>query len=259
MNYSTKERQSQYISNTIIKIKTKDLDFCTSFGDTIPYPQKHYIDNLGHYVYYFVVDGFFSTKNNNVFLKDILKRLLITFDNINIESVKNTNTSYEYYLKLKEFKALKSLSHNIKEYKSNLDNNHDEKFWILKLYAETLISKYGIFSLDELLEYGKFHFKEIQDYKYKCKSIYNYYVENDFTKTYKKVDKTKEQIVASRQEHMIKLNKNKAAEAKRKVVNLTTGLLRNEYKKKNGKWNITKIAEEARVSRDTVYKYLKEI
>ena len=53
-------------NNTIIKIRTNSLDFSSNFGDTIPYPQKHNMA-LGNYIYYFVVDGFFDTKNNNVY------------------------------------------------------------------------------------------------------------------------------------------------------------------------------------------------
>ena len=49
-----------------------------------------------------------------------------------------------------------------------------------------------------------------------------------------------------------------AQKTRRKVLNLVTGMFAEEYKKKSGKWNISKIAIEAEVTRDSVRKYLKE-
>jgi len=49
-----------------------------------------------------------------------------------------------------------------------------------------------------------------------------------------------------------------AQKTRRKVLNLVTGMFAEEYKKKSGKWNISKIAIEAGVTRDSVRKYLKE-
>ncbi len=48
----------------------------------------------------------------------------------------------------------------------------------------------------------------------------------------------------------------KANEAKRKVINATSGLMAEEYKTKTGKWNISKLSKELKMSRNTIKKYL---
>jgi predicted transcriptional regulator len=49
-----------------------------------------------------------------------------------------------------------------------------------------------------------------------------------------------------------------AQRTRRKVLNIVTGMFADEYKKKSGEWNISKIARESGVTRDSVRKYLKE-
>jgi len=61
----------------------------------------------------------------------------------------------------------------------------------------------------------------------------------------------------TRRERALKNNKAKAQKTRRSVLNLATGMFADEYKR-NGKWNISKLAREARVTRDSVRKYLKE-
>ena len=56
----------------------------------------------------------------------------------------------------------------------------------------------------------------------------------------------------------LKNSEARAQKTKRKVLNLVTGMFAEEYKKKSGKWNVSKIAIEAGVTRDSVRKYLKE-
>jgi len=61
----------------------------------------------------------------------------------------------------------------------------------------------------------------------------------------------------TRKERALKNSKAKALLTKRKVLNLATGMFAGEYKK-GDKWNISKLAREAGVTRDSVRKYLKE-
>ena len=44
----------------------------------------------------------------------------------------------------------------------------------------------------------------------------------------------------------------------KKIISLVTSMFANEYKKKDGSWNISKIAKEANVTRASVYKHLKD-
>ena len=48
-------------------------------------------------------------------------------------------------------------------------------------------------------------------------------------------------------------------QSRKKVMNALTGMFANEFKtKSSGKWNITKIARELGMSKDTVRKYVRE-
>ena len=62
----------------------------------------------------------------------------------------------------------------------------------------------------------------------------------------------------TRTENMHRINTEKVDKNYKKVANILTGLFNDEYKKKNGKWHIMKIAEELSMSRNTVSKYIKE-
>jgi len=62
----------------------------------------------------------------------------------------------------------------------------------------------------------------------------------------------------TRKQRALKNSEAIAQRTRRKVLNLVTGMFAEEYKKKSGKWNISKIAIEAGVARDSVRKYLKE-
>ena len=63
----------------------------------------------------------------------------------------------------------------------------------------------------------------------------------------------------SRSEHMKYINEKRKENNRKKVFDLITGLFAIFYKTKTGKWNISKIAKELRMGRNTVAKYLKEL
>lgn len=64
--------------------------------------------------------------------------------------------------------------------------------------------------------------------------------------------------MATRQEHAKKMTKKRVKETKSKINNCINGMFTFEYKKKNGDWNISKIAKDSGTSRTTVYKYLEQ-
>ena len=61
----------------------------------------------------------------------------------------------------------------------------------------------------------------------------------------------------TRTENAKKIAEDKLQKSTRKVLNMVTGLLSSEYKKESGKWNITKIAQELKMSRTTVTKIIQ--
>jgi len=84
--------------------------------------------------------------------------------------------------------------------------------------------------------------------------VYNYY------RTGRKPRKTKteEELRMTRQEHAKKNAQEKYKRVHKKILGLVTGMFAEEYKKKNGDWNISKIAKDAGVTRASVYKHLRD-
>jgi response regulator of citrate/malate metabolism len=114
-------------------------------------------------------------------------------------------------------------------------------------YAEEM--KLKVKKILELLQkYGEL-VKDFKKYDELHQKMTNIIITNHYIK---KSNNTKRSEIA------IKNSKKIAENTKKKVLNLVTGIMANEYKKKTGAWNISKIAKESGVTRDSVRKYLKE-
>lgn len=234
-----------------------------TLGETLPYPQKHYHNEDGTIVYCWLIDGFFDTKKGNEYLNDIIARVLLTYPS-NAKYIKHytdSKASISPY-KLKQFQGLVSRVEKRKEY-HRADVTHDYIFWVLKYYAEDLIREDGFIIHDKLLSFALDNFidkaKDKSTLKAKCRSIYYWYFDRDWEigRSSRKYE-TKEELMASRKKHMENINTKRVEETRTKVVNCITGLYAFEYKKPNGNWNVTKIAKDTSLSRDSVYKYIKE-
>jgi len=235
-------------------------DITDRFG-TIPYPNDHYQDIDGLLVYGWLIDGFFKSKNNIEFLNDVIARFLITFDEkIKLQKIQTIKTDQTCY-KLRNFQNLKSLAKQKKEY-SRADALFDNTFWVLKLRAEDVIRSKGYATYDELLSFAFENFIDFKDkstLKSKCRSIVNWYENRDWKigRVNKKFN-SKEELMATRKEQAKKMTEIRADRTKKRILSIVSGMFAHEYRKKNGDWNITKIAKEAGVSRPSVYKYIHD-
>ncbi len=63
--------------------------------------------------------------------------------------------------------------------------------------------------------------------------------------------------MATRFQHIKKVNKNRAKASRDKIENFTLGMFSFEYKLKNGEWNISKLARDTGLTRKTIYRYIK--
>jgi len=54
-----------------------------------------------------------------------------------------------------------------------------------------------------------------------------------------------------------KNSRDKLQRSKQIIISTVTGLYKDEYKKKSGRWDISKIAEHTHLTRQTVSKHLK--
>ncbi len=267
-NYNQKHLKSGLKTPFNTKITIKSMaDLSGNFGNELPFPQYHWIteskwDLKTRYYYQFTIDGVFDTLRGVAFLNDIIARFMITFPNEGIEKqeVKRIPARKEG-LKLKQFQGLKSVKSLPKQfYKTNLFTNKDNVFWALKIALETQLEQ-GNISYETFEDFAFANFedkaKDRSTLRAKCRSIYNWYADRNF-ETRTRIRKDKEEVMATRQQNMIKLNKDKAAKAKRVIFGLLSGLTSFEYKKPSGKWNVSKLAKDSKLARDTVYKYLEE-
>jgi hypothetical protein len=248
--------------NTWLYLTFKN-DISEEFGNTIPYPHKHY-HNQTNITYAWLIDGFFDTSKGNEFLNDIIARFQITFDDCSYHKHYKDDRATISPIKLKYFQELKSRAIQ-KIYETNrYDSTKDFIFWSLKLHAEQIIREKGIFSYAELLEFALNNFidkaKDRSTLKAKSKNIFNWYLERDFEipkrKKYKSHKHYMEETMATRQAHAKKMHTKLADDTKRKVLNVITGIFKDDYKKKDGSWNISKIAKDSGTTRPTVMKYL---
>lgn len=236
-------------------------DITSEFGNIIPYPQYHYLQ-ANKVVYCWLIDGFFETRNNINFLNDIIARFKITFDDCKYIKHHKVERSDISPLKLRYFQNLKSRATETINQRTQYDSTRDFIFWCLKFYAEDLIKEKGIITYDDLLSFALDNFvsKCKSTLKSKCRSIVNFYINNNYTlskpKEYIK-KKSKEEVLATRQEQAKKMHTELAERTKKKVLNIITGMFKDDYKKPNGSWNISKIAKDSGTSRNTVMKYIR--
>lgn len=267
-NYNQKHLKSGLKTpfNTKITIKSYE-DLSTSFGNEIPFPQWHWItqsewDLKTRYYYQYEIDGVFDTLKGVHFLNDIIARFMITFPTQGVEKqeVKRIPAKKQG-LKLRQFQGLKSVKSLPKQFfKTNLFTNKDNIFWALKINFEIQLER-GNISYETFEDFAFANFedkaKDRSTLKAKCRSIYNYYADRNFeTRTRKRKDK--EEVMATRQQNMAKINEKRKEDCRRVIIGLITGLTSFEYKKPNGKWHVSKIAKDTKLDRKTIYKYLAE-
>lgn len=256
-----------YTKQTKISI-TIQGDGSEIFDYSLPQPHNYIRTALDRYtIEYYLHGDFFCTNKAGAYLNDILARFTLTMNVIKATAKINKEVNNHKPLELyanNQFNGLRSIEKF--KYNETVDINKDNVFWAIKLYTEDLIKKSSGIVAHSLLESFAFtHFvdraKDKSTLKAKCRSIWNWYDERDWTipKRYER-DRTQyyEDTKMTRTEHMTKLNAKRAEDNYKKVVNIITGLFNDEYKKKSGAWHIGKIASELGLNRDTVSKYIKE-
>ena len=257
-NYTQKDYKSQ-LKNTWLQISFAD-DISSELGNTMPYPHHHFMRN-NKLVYCWLIDGFFDTLKGVQFLNDIIARFKITFESSQYLKHSTDNKSTICPLKLKAFQGLKSRAIQRIQQTHRFDASKDFIFYSLKFYAEDLIKEKTIFTLNDLEDFALLNFiekaKDRSTLKAKCRNIYSYYLERNFECDKSKyIKKNKDLVMATRQEHAKKIHTKLANDTKKKVLNCITGMFKDEYRKKDGSWNVTKIANDSGTTRPTVMKYL---
>lgn len=217
--------------------------------------------------------GWLVAGSESKYIEELRQRFIQTFyeyspEIINYKPRSNKNAhSFSSIHSLKEFNVLNSLkvkAVNLARVETLF--SRDAIFWHLKFYCEYLIKRDGVPTYSDLerLAYNEYPNKCKSTLRAKVRSIYNWYAERDFkcgraSKKYLNMKEYQELNMATRQQQAKKMTQEKVKINRTKVISLVTGLLKEEYKKKNGEWNISQIAKDTKTSRNTVYKYLREI
>ena len=224
----------------------------------------------------YAIDGYFGTNTSTAYLNDVIARFLLSFKEYKPTRVadetlvslrsRSSTTRYGTYLpkiyKLKELQALKSLNNN-KLPRASADKFEDFTFWAIKFYCEDLIKSQGMATAEQLIDfaYSNFEGKEYSTLRAKCRSIWNYYEQRNWSipVPYKRKC-TKEEHMATRQENIKKVHQNRVIKSNNKIKAILDDIfLQDDIKFKNGKYRIQKIAELTNLTRQTVSKYLKEM
>ena len=258
----TEKTQNYNKLATLLQIKGKgDLWELFEYGLPLPHEYKRYGQS---YEIAWYLDGVFWTRKSTDYINDILARFVLSFDRIEFSTAKAINKGDKATLKAKLFKQLNSIKKH--DFTANHNKYEDMVFWSLKLFVEHYISKGGFCPYDTLESFALNHYidhvKDRSTLKAKCRSIWNYYENRDWRsdKENNKYEKkfTKEEYLMTRQENIDKVRKARQEKTRRAVLQVITGMFADDYKKKSGEWNISKIAKEINVSRNSVYKYINE-
>ena len=240
-----------YNNNTIISVKAKG-DACEIYDYNLPFPDNFYRYHENLYTMEYIINGFFYTTKSINMLNDILARFTLSMDVVSIETRNYKKNVFGGY-NLKYFTGLKSIAKAKNYEKVNI--GQDNVFWSIKLYTEALIKIHGqgkmiAYSLIVSFAFERFvdRAKDKSTLKAKCRSIWNWYNEREWTIS------ERGGLGMSRQEGAKIAHTKLAQDTKAKVVGAIEAL-----KFLNKKINIVNVTKQAHVSRDTAKKYLIEL
>jgi len=234
----------------------------------LPTPTYHKHIDQG-YLLGWAIDGYFATSKGQEFLNDIIARFLISFKDTGIKRLSykpdiddNSARIYAKIYRLREFSRQLDSLPSKKLIPHRADIFEDFTFWAIKFYAEDLIRDTGFIIYESLENWAlsQFEHKERSTVRAKCRSVWNWYAERDFQipRKHKTLKQYQEETMATRQEHLRKVNREKRERNRKVVINAITGLYADEYKKKSGAWHYQKIADATGISSKTVAKIIKE-
>ena len=249
----------------------KGTDLLGILDENLPTPNKIQLLSgaVAKFAIMYHIAGYTGTKKSREYFNDIVARFFLTLP-IQERLPYELDTAYEHerVYKLKEFGNLKSLKARYGKINYNPSNN-DLIFWSLKVYVEQSIIDFGGFVPYQHVQIWAFNMfehkaKDRSTLKAKCRSVWSWYEQRDWKLSLlsatKRELKSKEDIMATRLEHIKKVNvnrKNKVKVAIRTV--LEDMFMQEQIRYKNGNYKITEIAELTNISTKTVAKYLKEM
>ena len=241
------------------------------------------------YAFGYAIEGFFATDKNKAFLNDISERIRKTILNAGAYEIKriyfNPFTQISINSILFKYKIynlrddlnpyLESLTKKYQEKEKNKEyqekvfaffgnETDDAVFDFMRFKAYAFVNENGkeAFTYDYMEKIGELAYDIIgskkgwSTIKAKAKSIYNWVIENYEPPRWNYQRKTKDdkELLMTRRENIIKINKLRAIDKKKKVEQAIESL-----KFLNERISVRKVAEYAKISTKTAQKYLKEL
>ena len=255
MDIITNNKQKKYKKLTTLLILHINGDGEEIFEYNLPYPNAYTRLNEQEYIIEYYLRGVFWTKNSIEFLNDILLRFNISMQIKSVET--KVINQVENELELKMFSSssnLKSLSKTV--FNPNAYKHNDSVFWGIKLFVEHYIRKHKVnfIAYDTIFNFAYTHYvdhvKDFSTLKAKCRSIWNYYNEREWTTQLEYTKKDKEEVMATRLEHVQNLAQQKTTRTKI----LIKGAIE-ELKKQNKKITNTNIISITKLNKNTLTKY----
>ena len=224
------------------------------FEYNLPQPDYYERTTAQLYAVAWLISGYFSTKKGIAYINDMIARLALTLP-IRERVATTPPVAAATPKRLSAFQNALSLPQRVQRAAQD-KGHHDRVFWAIKLQAEAFIKASGGWFPYEILEiwaFGVFvvpeDVKDRSTLKAKCRSVWHWYEKRDWKAGRAKGGKM------SRQDHIKRVNEQRKIDAKKKVLHAAQGLT---VRKKNGKLNVSAIAEQAGVSYNTAKKYLDE-
>jgi len=241
------------------------------------------------YAFGYALEGFFATDKNKAFLNDISERIRKTILNAGAYEIKRIYFNPFYSINknsiLFKYKVY-NLRDDLSPFLESLTKKHQEKeknkeyqekvfsffanetddavFDFMRFKAYAFVNENGkeAFTYDYMEKIGELAYDIIgskkgwSTIKAKAKSIYNWVMENYEPPRWNYQRKTKDdkELLMTRREHIIKINKLRAIDKKKKVEQAIESL-----KFLNERISVRKVAEYANISTKTAQKYLKEL
>jgi len=245
----------------------------------LPTPNYFYRYNNSHgtveglYGLGYVIDGMFNSKPSQAYLEDMIRRFIVTLPIKERLMYRPTNDTQQHGIvyKLHDLQALESLKGNgriVPKLQQLTARHNSGRFWETKLWIELEIKRNAgegnMVSFDTLLDvvWNAWKWKDYSTCRAFSRNVWRWYESRGWTYhilNYRKSTKSEEEIYMTRKERALANSKSRAELAKRKVSNAISGMFADEYKTKTNKWNISKLAKELGMSRNTVTKYLTEL
>jgi len=245
----------------------KGEDLLGILDENLPTPNKIQLMRglVPKFAIMYHISGYTGTKKSREFFNDIIARFCLTLpvqERLPYELDTEYQTERIYHLK--EFQNLKSLKTHFGAINYTPKNN-DLIFWSLKVYVEQSIVELNGFvpyQRVEIWAFGMFEAKakDGSTLRAKCRSVWDWYEKRDWRLSlFARKKKSKEEVMATRLEHIAKVNAEREEITRKKIQNICSGMFADEYRKKSGAWHIVKLSEDLKMNRKTVSKYLKEL